>query len=719
MQRHHSRPARLFRSLMDSLEQRMLLSAALQPRELDEPFPAILTDSAPAAAAPAGPVAAAFPADPTNLHSNPSASQKIYLDFDGEDVTGTWWNDNQYPTIHAPPFDLDGNWSSFSDAELSRITEIWQYVSEAFSPFGVDVTTQRPASFGGTNAQQVIISTDRDAVTGGNWVGGTYGGWAYYNTWSGSAQPCWVFYNNLGNGYTKYVGDASVHETGHTLGLRHDGTTTGTEYYEGQGTGEVGWAPIMGVGYYRNLVQWSKGEYTKANNTEDDLAIIASTTNRISYRADDFGNTLATAGDVTLSGNSISATGIITTRTDVDFVKFTTDPGTITLQVLPAARGAMMDIRADLYDSNGNLLASSNPDLGISASISLTLSVTGTYYVKIDGVGRSSPLTDGYSDYGSIGTFRLSGTIVPPAGSLAAPTNLAATTVSTSQINLAWQDNSSEDSFVVQRSSDGGQTFTQIGTTSANVNSYADQTAAAGATYIYRVFAQAGATISNFSNTASATALCQAPASASATALSATQIRVDWSAVSGAASFRIERSATGTGGWTQIGTAISTATSYTDGTVSANTTYYYQVKAVNAAGQASAPSPVASATTPQSQLPAAPTNLRTTAATKNSITLAWTDNANNESGFRVERLNGSTWTTVATLGTNVQTYKVNGLKRNTSYTFRVAAYNAAGSAYSNTLATSTTRSLPVGANTINAPAIAAAKQDDDLRDLLA
>ena len=53
------------------------------------------------------------------------------------------------------------------------------------------------------------------------------------------------------------------------------------------------WAPIMGVGYYKPLVQWSKGEYAGANNTgQNDVAAIAA---RAPYRTDDAGGTLATA----------------------------------------------------------------------------------------------------------------------------------------------------------------------------------------------------------------------------------------------------------------------------------------------------------------------------------------------------------------------------------------------------------------------------------------
>jgi hypothetical protein len=61
------------------------------------------------------------------------------------------------------------------------------------------------------------------------------------------------------------------HEAGHNVGLGHDGTAS-VGYCQGHGA----WAPIMGVGYYRGISQWSKGEYAGANNTEDDHAVIGS-----------------------------------------------------------------------------------------------------------------------------------------------------------------------------------------------------------------------------------------------------------------------------------------------------------------------------------------------------------------------------------------------------------------------------------------------------------
>jgi serralysin len=47
----------------------------------------------------------------------------------------------------------------------------------------------------------------------------------------------------------KYTAEAISHEVGHTLGLSHDGRITPSEgYYAGHGSGDTGWAPIMGVG---------------------------------------------------------------------------------------------------------------------------------------------------------------------------------------------------------------------------------------------------------------------------------------------------------------------------------------------------------------------------------------------------------------------------------------------------------------------------------------
>jgi hypothetical protein len=87
----------------------------------------------------------------------------------------------------------------------------------------------------------------------------------------------------------------------------------------------------------------------------------------------------------------------------------------------------------------------------------------------------------------------------------AAPSNLTAVPASSSLINLAWQDNASnETGFKIERSTDGVN-FTQIATVGADVKSYGDTNVAQGSTYSYRVRATNSAGDSAYSNTASAT----------------------------------------------------------------------------------------------------------------------------------------------------------------------------------------------------------------------
>jgi acid phosphatase type 7 len=76
-----------------------------------------------------------------------------------------------------------------------------------------------------------------------------------------------------------------------------------------------------------------------------------------------------------------------------------------------------------------------------------------------------------------------------------------------------------------------------------------------------------------------------------------------------------------------------------------------------------------------------------TAVSATQINLSWTDNSNNETGFKVERSsNGTTFTQISTLGVNVTTYASTGLSTSTKYYYRVGAYNSGGdSKYSNTV----------------------------------
>ncbi|HEX3150787.1 MAG TPA: proprotein convertase P-domain-containing protein, partial [Gemmataceae bacterium] len=362
------------------------------------------------------------PPDVFQLHSRPGASKLIFLDFDGNTTTGTSWNNASLPAIYTPTYDVDGDPSSFSTAERQRIQGIWERVSEDYSPFDIDVTTEDPGAGGFINSGGGDTHWGIHVCIGGDssWLGASAGGVAFIGSFGSNTDICcFVFENNLANGDEKATAEAASHEVGHTVGLNHDGLYPSSdprhvEYYEGQGSGTTGWAPIMGVGYYQNLTQWSKGEYANSSNKEDDLNIIT-TQNGFGYRPDDHGNTVGTADPVTLdSTTSISGDGVIERRGDFDYFKVQAGVGPLAIHVRPFANSPNLDVLAELYDANGTKVASANPTDAFDATINYNVTHAGDFYLKIDGTGKGSPVTTGYSDYASLGQYTFTGTIVEP-----------------------------------------------------------------------------------------------------------------------------------------------------------------------------------------------------------------------------------------------------------------------------------------------------------------
>jgi hypothetical protein len=289
------------------------------------------TESAPTAEA------APYPyADTFKLHSRPGSNRVIYLDFDGHVTSNTGWNasytDNQ--PINSAPFSIDTDPTTFNQQEQDAIQYIWQRVAEDYAAFDVDVTTEEPGD------DKIFRSSSSDSLYGTrvvisptNFTGSNIGGIAYvgvFNYTGSYYKPAFVMSSGLGNN-EKNIAEAASHEVGHNLNLSHDGTST-TGYYSGHGD----WAPIMGVGYYKNVTQWSKGEYPGANQLQDDLAVMQNY--GIALLADDHGNTTSAA--TALSGTNISASGIITTRTDVDVFQFSTGSGSVSININPAPRRA-------------------------------------------------------------------------------------------------------------------------------------------------------------------------------------------------------------------------------------------------------------------------------------------------------------------------------------------------------------------------------------------
>ena len=208
-------------------------------------------------------------------------------------------------------------------------------------------------------------------------------------------------------------------------------------------------------------------------------------------------------------------------------------------------------------------------------------------------------LTDNYSNWIYVDNINITGIIAPPA----APTTLTATAVSQTQINLSWTDNATnETAYKVERSPDGTSGWVEIaGNLPANTNTYADNGLTANTTYYYRVRANNAGGDSPYSNVANATTLPNppaAPTTLTATAVSQTQINLSWTDnATNETAYKVERSPDGTSGWVEIaGNLPANTTTYADNGLTANTTYYYRVRASNAGGD-SPYSNVANATT--------------------------------------------------------------------------------------------------------------------------
>lgn len=513
----------------------------------------------------------------TDLQSYPGANGVVLLDFDGHYVSGTPWNNGN--PINAQP-------SGMSDAE---VLEAWEIVAEDFRPFNVNITTNEAVfnSYPKNRRMRCIITPTNTAAPGA-------GGVAYVGSFNWNDDtPCWTFITSV-----KGAGEASSHEIGHTFGLYHDGRTSPSEgYYQGHNN----WAPIMGVGYYRNVTQWSRGEYANANNTEDDLAKITSSTYGVGYRNDDNGNTISTASALNVSSNgTVSASqnqGVIERTGDVDVFSFTTGGGNVQLNFNPAARHADLDILVRLYNSSGSLISTHNPS-GLAASINTNLS-NGTYFVSVDGTGAGTSPSTGYSDYASLGHYSISGTI--PAGSgnqspvvsITSPANGA---TFTNPANITINANASDSDGSVTKveffngsvklgeDTSAPYTYSWTNVSTGTYNLTAKATDNAGAT---TTSAAVSITVNPTQD------VCATPTNLTATNITASSATLSWSAQPGASNYLLWWRASD-GNWQNI---LPTTNSATITGLQSDKLYYYTVAANCADGYTSYASPYPTFTT--------------------------------------------------------------------------------------------------------------------------
>ena len=248
---------------------------------------------------------------------------------------------------------------------------------------------------------------------------------------------------------------------------------------------------------------------------------------------------------------------------------------------------------------------------------------------------------------------------------------------------LTWAAVDGAAKYEIYRSTQQSTGYSLLGTTTST--SYVNTGAAVGKTYYYKVRAlnvdgAAGA----YSSTVSGAAKAVAPAAPTVTMTHSDsgKPKLTWSAVSGAASYRVYRSESRGTGYSLLGT--TTSTSYVNTGAAAGKTYYYRVKAVNSAGT-SAYSNIVSGRA-KAAIPAAPrvTIGNSSASGKPQLTWAAVDGA---AKYDVYRSNSADGTFSKVGSTDKTTYVNTGAVKGVTYFYKIRAVGASGaSGFSNTVA---------------------------------
>lgn len=282
----------------------------------------------------------------------------------------------------------------------------WQSVADQYSMLQLNVTTNK-AVYDAAKASSVL----RTGII--NFV--NQDGRSFAPVHSFGTTSAGTLYRNPASGfdYGYGIGMTGAHEVGHQMGMNHDGGGTGGEYYEGIPAYQ--WGPIMGNywmgGSWTNqLFTWSKGEYSTANNQEDDLRIMT-VDEGVPYMADDNVNgkplALRTGGEINPADNW----GQIERNTDTDVFTFSlASAGTLNLRIDPIEYLRMLDVDATITTAAGTQVARSNLSVNRSAEfVNLSLAA-GDYKLVIQGGAEGTP-QNGFSKYSSLGYYAMKGTL--------------------------------------------------------------------------------------------------------------------------------------------------------------------------------------------------------------------------------------------------------------------------------------------------------------------
>jgi hypothetical protein len=280
---------------------------------------------------------------------------------------------------------------------------------------------------------------------------------------------------------------------------------------------------------------------------------------------------------------------------------------------------------------------------------------------------------------------------------LTSPAPAVSVAATTKSITVAWVNNSSNDTgFHIYRSTDGVN-FKLLTSVAATKTAYTDNTAVLGVSYVYRVTAYNKAS-TTASGASQAVSLELPPAPAAPTGLvesksTETSVTLSWKDhATNESGYHVYRSTDGTN-YTLVANLKANSKSYTDTKLQPGTTYYYELSAWNPGGETYAAIPFTAATLQAP--PVAPTNVAFSNLTGSTVTLHWTESANQISGYRIYRSsNGKTFNLVGNVDGSTHSFTDTGLNALTKYSYEVSAWNTAANKISKAASVSTLMAAP-------------------------
>jgi len=260
------------------------------------------------------------------------------------------------------------------------------------------------------------------------------------------------------------------------------------------------------------------------------------------------------------------------------------------------------------------------------------------------------------------------------------PDNVITTANSTNSISISWPSVSDAIGYYIYRGINADGPYVQVGTSATT--SYEDINLSADTAYYYKVAAYSS-TGTGFQS--GYVYVLNAPNSVIATVNSENSITVSWSAVSDAIGYHIYRSASIYGTYTRVGT--STATSYTNTSISSGAIYYYKIAAYNSWGAGLQSSYVYVLDTP--------IGVTAAANSENSIIVSWSA-VSDAAGYYIYR-SESTYGTYAIIDSTVSgttSHTDTSLSVGAIYYYKIAAYNSVGIGNQSSHVSATTQAAP-------------------------